>query len=223
MIEVRWIDVVPWKRWRHARLRLIWETIANVYADRWLHFRPYRNAGRESHADVLQSLFDKVWARNPGDPQYTIIVESDWLPSLPHWVDDMVEDLGDHHILAPGRQRTNVGDTAPYCMLLDNMRLDEDEILLRSYHPRDPAADLHRQAKVKHYLALEPEHAFGPWRYPYGWHLMWQRHYHDPVDMRIPHGTVGEMVIHHDEAVKSWLRSQPAAFLDAYRKAGGQV
>lgn len=217
MIVVRYIDVASWKRWRHERLRRIWKAMGTLNEhEGQLHILPYINKGRESHAQCLNNIYEG--ARTNESVDILIVTEEDFLPSSSDvdWIWRMEDDLLESgaQILAPVRQRANKGDTAPFVMafnlnLLRRKKLEFD-------HPRDPAADLHEQAEVQHFSGkLEPQHHDG-WNYKYGTHLLYQRHLHDPVDMRCGNVILGEMQKRHDLWVEAWIREQPHDFRRIY-------
>jgi hypothetical protein len=217
MIVVRYIDVVPWKRWRHERLRKIWWALDQYNDFDGLHILPFKNNGRLSHAQCLNDIYEK--ARQSVGVSKLIITEQDFLPNAApwvDWVDRALEDLEDSEaeILAPVRQRANKGDTAPFFMVFDMAALWDRE--LEFDHPRDPAADLHKQADVQHFTGkLQPEVHDG-WNYRYGTHLLYQRHLHDPVDNRCGDVILGEMQERHDSFVETWIENQDAEFRRLY-------
>lgn len=220
MILVRYIDVIPWKRWRHERLRRIWRAIDQYNSEPGqLQILPYRNPGRLTHGECLNNIYQN--ARTNPDVDILIITEQDFLPESAEsdWIWRMEEDLRaiKEPVLAPVRQRTNKGDTAPFLMAF---KLDEPEglcgVSLEFDHDRDPAADLHEQVPVKHFTGTLNPKVHDGWDYVYGTHLLYQRHLHDPVDMRCGHVILGEMQRRHDRFVEKWICQQSHTFRRIY-------
>lgn len=219
IVRVRYIDVQCWRRWRHARLRAIWQTLAEVGFPHGTEIVPFMNPGRWSHAECLEMIWDE---ERKIDNRWFILTEMDFLPA-PEWDEMILWDFETdrYDAFCPIKQRANAGDTEVWLALFDMSRLRGRDI--RWDHPRDPAADLHDQIAVQHFTGeLRPEEHPG-WEYPYGVHLLWQRHLHDPPEIALDIAgketiLVGDVQRLHDRYVEKWLAGKSTEFLRIYKE-----
>lgn len=218
MITVRIINV--FEGFRHARLRSIWEVVAE-YAQTALKLKWFRNTGGWDHAECL----NRIWSEEQTDlAGRLVITEHDFLPDLNYddWLLQM--DLDQPDIAVAGacyskrggnRQLHNYPEVVgPWFMSFDKTKCPGR---LEFRGRVDPAGELTTQLHEAGYdLMLYPGTDPYPLHigveYAFGTHLFWSRHYNDPPATRVSGYSVDEILTKHDRCVASWIRQQPQSF-----------
>lgn len=218
-IEVHMIDVFQGPR--HTRLRQLWEAIFE-HEQEWVVPRIFHNTEGLSHA----ACYERMW-RVPITSDLRLFTEFDFLPDLRRrqggWTG--VEYIKHHQALALPYQTRHPqtkhlvrhrGKAAAWFVLLRPARIDCD---LRFEGTPDPCNQLGDFIDVR---VMPPGNDCWPIhfgiQYPFGVHLFWSRHLHDPPNRIVSGCNLGEIQRKHDYAVTRWIGEQPLSYQDLLKE-----
>lgn len=204
---------------RHDRLHALWDCIAE-YVSPFAYVRVLDNPGAKlSHAQCLQ----RAWAEeleyvNP----FVVFTEYDFLPNL-HTLEWLGGHVWDQYPLAAVMYSTRDPNTrravqyhdaaGAWWVAIDKRRCGPALTFEGRPDPCNQLLDQVDGAVLfmgNDAMRLYPPH-YGL-AYPWGEHLFWGRHLHDPPGLRIGGFKLGHIHLLHDEALRRWYHTTPVRY-----------